>query len=153
MTSTALSQGSPGIPAGKKVLSDPVAGVLAELLFVLLPLLVLLIAFGVNGPNFWSRILHAPDWSFASSVLYGQSIVKFVSGITARPEARPWARVALIVSAVIVIFLVPTLVILACMLLISTVPLWTVLLQILLFIGSIVSFLTLGVVGQQLIDR
>jgi hypothetical protein len=125
----------------------------AELLFVLLPLLILLIAHGVRGAGFLSRVLYAADWSFASAVLFGQSIVKFVAGVAARPRQRPWARVAWIVAFVMVFLLAPALVILAVMLILPSPPVWLAVTQLVLFGCGVVCFLVLGGAGQELMDR
>src|SRR5437016_614495 len=48
---------------------------LTELLFVLLPLVVLAVALVLNGETFF-QIVDDAEWSFASCVLFGQAIVK-----------------------------------------------------------------------------
>lgn len=143
----------PTSSAEQRVLRDAPAGVRAELLFVLLPLLVLVIAYAAKGPDFLSRLVRAADWSFAGSVLFGQSIVKFVSGVAASPRKRPWARVAWVVSLVMVVFLAPSLVVLALMLVLDQPPTWLIVLQFVLFLCGVASHLLLGVAGQTMLDE
>ncbi|MGI8548979.1 MAG: hypothetical protein ACR2M1_16935 [Gemmatimonadaceae bacterium] len=146
-------------PVDRPITRDPGAGVRAELLFVVLPLIVLLLVLGVKAQGaigqpqgFWKLVLTAPDWSFAAAVLFGQSIVKFVSGIAASPRRRPWSRIAYVVSLVMVLLLAPSLTVLAFMLILPLPPLWLQALQLMLFIFGVVCFVVLGGAGQQLLD-
>jgi hypothetical protein len=154
--SSTPANGSPEKPRGPqdaRVTQDPSAVIYAELLFVLLPLLVLLLAHGIRGEGFLRRVLFSADWSFAASVLFGQATVKFVSGITARPLHRPWARTALVVSSVIALLLTPSLVVLAAMLLLPAPPGWLATIQIVLFVLGIACYLIVGGAGQQLMEH
>jgi hypothetical protein len=84
--------------------------VISELLFIFLPLFVISI---VKLSDYSLKsIIFSSDWSFASIVLFGQSIVKFSSGISSNSNGYKWQAVAFIVAIIIVIGLIPSVVIL-----------------------------------------
>ena len=56
-----------------------IAGALAEWLFAVVPFVVLSIVFTHRGHG--SVVLESSEWSFGASVLAGQGLVRFVSGI------------------------------------------------------------------------
>lgn len=136
-------------PAGKY--SNSLFGVIAELLFVILPFIVLTIVVAYRSQGV-IHLLTVPDWSLGAAVLIGQSIVKLVAGVTADGRQRPWERTALLVSVLIVLLLVPSLVVLALMQIAENPPTWMVVLQLLLFFAGAVTFLMFGTVGQWLVD-
>jgi hypothetical protein len=110
----------PDNSAKKKGMSDsPVAGVLAEFLFVLLPLIVILIIRLSQGLA--DTILTCPEFSFAAAILFGHSIIKLVSASAALGEPLNWQNLAAIVSALIVLGLAPSLTVLG-LILLSTSP-------------------------------
>ena len=120
-----------------------------ELLFTLLPFFVLfLVYFYQDKPT--KSFLFAPEWAFASAILFGQTIVKFVQGvIKSVPIFQPIAeRIGLIVSVIIVLGLVPSMVILALVLVSPTPPDWLGYTQIGLFTVSAIVFLLLGSVAH-----
>jgi hypothetical protein len=134
-----------------------VVGVLPELLFALLPLLVLAIVLFYCGKTL-KDIMGSPEWSFGSSVLCGQAVVRLVSGISRSKGANPqW--VALAVAGLLVFALVPSLIVLAVVLhaheasepcrthLSAT---WLIGLQIGLFLVSVLVFLVFGSLGESL---
>jgi hypothetical protein len=131
--------------------SNSLFGVAAELLFVILPFIVLIIVVGYREQGMW-HLLAAPDWSLGAAVLIGQSIVKLVAGVTASRRERPWERTALVVAVLIVILLVPSLVVLALMQISDKPPTWLVVFQLALFILGAITFLLFGTVGQSLVD-
>ena len=147
MRADRVSQG-----ASTRQFDNSILGVTAELLFVLLPFVVLaiVVTYRVQGVQ---HLLAAADWSLGAAVLAGQSIVKLVAGVAASGRPRPWERTALIVTALIVFLLVPSLVCLALMQIADHPPFWLVVLQLLLFILCAIAFLMFGAVGQSLVDR
>jgi hypothetical protein len=89
-------------------------GAISELLFVLLPFLVITITFAHRGQV--RTILSLPEWSLVSSVVVGQSIVKIVStSLTYGTGGRPILidRIALLVAVLMVCVLVPCLTVLS----------------------------------------
>ncbi len=131
--------------------SDAIIGVTSEVLFVILPLFVLALVSIHKSASFWD-FLCTPEISFAAAILFGQSIVKFVSGISVA-NARSWERVALLVSGIIVLFLVPTLIILSLLMTSVKPEIWIVWAQIILFILSIATFIIMGGLGSLLLKE
>lgn len=128
------------------------AGIVAELLFVLLPLVVITIIRLVDLETI-GAIMRLPDWSFASAVLFGQSIVKLVGGVAAQRSPGRWEAISLVVSILVVLGLVPALVVLALTLSLESPPSGLIILQVLLFVVSIGVFATIGRLGHAMSRR
>lgn len=128
-----------------------VANVTGELLFVLLPLIVIAII-RVNAGSSMRELLSVPEWSFGTAVLMGQALVKLVSGVAAQQPTARWQLVALIVSAMVVLGLVPSLIVLSLMLTIASPGGALVGLQIALFLSGVVVFCVIGALGQTLLS-
>lgn len=127
-----------------------------ELLFCLLPLLVLGLTL-VFVDKHIMHLLASPEWSFASAILLGQALVRFVFGTTSNRRARQKVA-ALIVSAIIVLELVPALAVLSFTIIThekggaDQVPGWLVGLQLIIFAMSILTFLAIGGVGEAIAE-
>jgi hypothetical protein len=119
----------------------------AELLFVMLPLLVLLFVSVYLGKGV-RAFFGSPEWAFATALLFGKATVSYVVGMTQMPHGDSLIahRVGLIVASLIVCGLVPSMVVLALVLLSTAAPVWLVLVQVGLFLVSAFIFLTLNYV-------
>ncbi|HEY2321610.1 MAG TPA: hypothetical protein VGJ82_01990 [Thermoanaerobaculia bacterium] len=130
---------------------DAVAGVAAELMFALLPLLVVAIIMVYRGES--SRVFTSAEWSFGSAILCGQALVKFVSGL-ARARQPNWHRVAFAVAALFVFGVVPALTVLALMILSEKSPqVWLDRAQIVVFLLSMAEFFIFGTIGDLWHER
>ena len=87
-----------------------------------------------------------------SIILYGQSIVKFSSGVANSNLKFRWQLVSLIMSLIIIFGLVPSIIILIINLLNSEPNFGLHITQVFLFVVSIITFFIVGYVGQKLID-
>jgi len=87
-----------------------VAGALAEWLFAIVPLIVLSIV--LSHLQHGGDVLESAEWSFGASVLAGQGVVRFVSGLV-KGQNLSVDRVLLGVSAALVFVVVPANIILA----------------------------------------
>lgn len=87
-----------------------IAGAIAEWLFAVVPLIVLSIVLSHLGHG--GDVLESAEWSFGASVLAGQGLVRFVSGLV---KARHLSvdRVLLGVSSTLVFIVVPANIVLA----------------------------------------
>ena len=113
---------------------------LSELCFILLPFVVIIITFGFKENLV--DILKVPEWSLASSVMFGQSIIKVIHGIGKNYENKiifPY-RAGALVSLIILFGLVPSLTVLSLIFTFDFVPIWLIMLQFLLFILAILLF-------------
>jgi hypothetical protein len=127
-----------------------------ELLFCLLPLLVL----GMTLVFVDKGIIHllaSPEWSFASAILLGQALVRFVFGTTSNRRARQKV-VALIVAVIIVLELVPALAVLSFTIIThervgaEQAPGWLIGLQLFIFVMSILTFMAIGGIGEAIAE-
>jgi len=121
----------------------------SEYLFVLMPFIVIAIVKAYNSSI--ATLLQAPDWSFAASILWGQAIVKLVSGSSSGPVI--WQRSSLVVSLIIVLGLIPSLITLALILISEAPPSFLIYQQIILFLLSSVIFFFVGTAGHVLMER
>ena len=123
----------------------------AEFLFILLPFVVSAVVFSYKGD--YLHLLHMPEWSIAASLLIGQSLVKFVSGIIANRTAYDayWDRVALGLSFLIVVGLVPSLLILALVLVSEKISFALAISQIISFAFGVALFFAFGGGGEALL--
>jgi hypothetical protein len=78
------------------------------LLFVLLPFIVIAVVLGHRSQIY--SVFYIPEWSLASALIIGQSVVKFTSMTVGQGEYAQ--RVGLIIACMIVLGLVPCLVVL-----------------------------------------
>ena len=122
----------------------------AEFLFILLPFIVSAIVFSYKGD--YSKLLRIPEWSLAASVLIGQSLVKFISGMLANRDSYKahWERVALAVSFLIVLGLVPSLIILCLVLLDGLASTGLMISQVFIFALAVAAFFAFGAGGEAL---
>lgn len=131
---------------------DTLLSLLAELLFIILPLLVWGFVFTLHQGKDLAQLVHTPEWSFAASILFGQGLVKFVAGVT-KARALVWERVAAVVAACIVLGLIPSLTVLALIMITATPQPELIAAQLVLFALSVVGFVALGGIGHYWLSR
>src|SRR5262245_43996850 len=85
------------------------AGLVAEVCFGVLPLLV--VVFVVLHSGHPRAIVASPEWAFGASILFGQGLVKFAVGI-GRGGSAATGPVALALALLIVLGLAPSLLVL-----------------------------------------
>lgn len=122
----------------------------AEFMFILLPFIVSGIIFSYKGD--YSKILGMHEWSLAASVLIGQSLVKFISGMLANKGVYTahWERVALAISFIIVAGLVPSLIVLSLVLVDGVHSRGLAIAQVGIFVLAVVVFFAFGAGGEAL---
>ena len=117
------------------------AYVIGELAFIFMPFLVMTIIFAYKMKL--NQILTEPEWSLASAVMFGQSIIKMYHSLSkVNPKGKVMHyNVSAMFSLVILFGLVPSLIILS--LIYTTdceLPNWVVITQIILFILAVIVF-------------
>ena len=122
----------------------------SELLFTILPLLILLIVRSYE--NKIELIFYNTEWSIMAIILFGQSIVKFSSGISNSTLKFRWQLVSLIISIIITFGLIPSIAILIINLLSTENLCLMYFLQIVMFTLSICTFFIIGYLGQKMLD-
>ncbi len=130
---------------------NAVAGIAAELMFALLPLLVITIVMIFKEQG--GRAFASPEWSFGSAILCGQALVKFVAGLS-KVGKPSWQRVSFAVAALFVFGVVPALIVLALMIVAGEhAPMWLVRVQVVIFVISMIEFFVFGTVGHLWLDN
>jgi hypothetical protein len=121
---------------------------LGDLLFIILPLVVISIVDVSVGRSLFA-IIESPELSFGSAVLYGQTIIKVVSGF-AHTKPSGAEQPVFIIALIIVFGLVPSLVVLALLLSVNPFPHRLQLAQAGIFLLAIITFFVFGVNGHAL---
>ncbi len=123
----------------------------SEFLFTLLPIIILLIVRSYE--NDFKAIFYNTEWSIIALILFGQSIVKFSSGISNSNAKVRWQLVALVISIIIIFGLIPSSIILVLNLSSKTLSLGTYVTQFVLFSISCITFFIVGAIGQKMLDE
>jgi hypothetical protein len=131
----------------QKHTKNALAALCAELAFVVLPLVVTLLIIGLGPGDSDHGLWGSPEWSFASAILFGQALVRFVSGTTAK-GGMAWERIALAVSLIFVLGVVPSLTLLTIVMKSGDVGWEVAVAQLTLFGLGIVAFLVFGGMGH-----
>ena len=122
--------------------------IFGDLLFIVLPLVVISIVDVSVGRSLFA-LIESPELSFGSAVLFGQTIIKVVSGF-AHSKPSGAEQPVFVVAMIIVFGLVPSLVVLALLLSINPVPHGLELAQAGIFVLGVLAFFTFGVTGHAL---
>lgn len=123
----------------------------SEFLFTLLPIIILL--FVRSYENNFKALFYNTEWSIIALILYGQSIVKFSSGISNSKAKFRWQLVALVISTIIIFGLIPSSIILVLNLSSKSLSMSTYITQFILFILSSITFFIVGALGQKMLDE
>jgi cytochrome c oxidase subunit IV len=124
---------------------------MGEYLFILLPLVVLAFVLLMTD-NKHHNLLTTPEWSFGAAILFGQAVQR-IAAAASRTQAYRWEKTTLLVSALLVLGLVPSLLTLALVIHLDHCTRALAYSQILLFsIGSL-AFLLFGAASHYLLFR
>jgi len=123
----------------------------SEFLFTLLPIVILVIVRLFQ--NDFKAIFFNTEWSIISIILFGQSVVKFSSGISNTNTKVRWQFVALIISLIIIFGLIPSVIILILNLINTEVHFGMYITQFVIFIISSFVFFIVGALGQKMLDE
>jgi len=120
--------------------------ILADMLFVVAPIFLLFIVKLNSGTL--CQLFTSPDIGYANIVLFGQTIVRLVSGIARSKKTFSWQLVALLVAAIIVLGLFPASAVL--FLTLSEKPNAILFVfQWILFAAGLMAYFVLGTLGQK----
>jgi hypothetical protein len=120
--------------------------IFGDLLFIVLPLVVISIVDVSVGKSLFA-LIQTPELSFGSAVLFGQTIIKVVSGF-AHSKPSGAEQPVFVVAMIIVFGLVPSLVVLALLLSINPVPYGLQIAQAAIFVLGVLVFFIFGVTGH-----
>lgn len=116
--------------------------ILSEISFILLPLVIFLFVHLVTERK--TPFYELSEWSFASIVMFGQSIVKFSQSLAKTKIKIRWQWVALILTVIIILGLVPSVAILIILLTDSASTGWIYFIQGVIFIFAVLVMYNIG---------
>tara|TARA_R110002072_G_C7629516_1_gene506795 strand:+ start:75 stop:566 length:492 start_codon:yes stop_codon:yes gene_type:complete len=122
--------------------------IIGELAFIFLPFIVILII-NLNKGNF-ANLLQTADWSLASAILFGQTIVKIIMGVSAQEHSFEYQRFGFLSALIIVLGLIPSVVIIGIFETTGKLSTGIIILQFILLAIAVWTFIILGTIGQHL---
>lgn len=125
------------------------SALIAEIVFAILPLIVvLMVAVQFGRASSWFA---SSEWAFGAAILFGQSLAKFVVGLT-RGDRAAGGPVALAVALLIVFGIAPALILLVMNLIAfeggGGPEEWLQMAQVSAFVLASVAYLVFGTVGE-----
>lgn len=126
---------------------DIIALSFSEWSFAILPFIVFFIIYLHKGKV--NELFFLTEWSFASAILNGQSLVRFISKIIDSKFNPHPDRLSLVISIFIVLLLVPSLIILTIVVISDKVTLSLAITQMVFFVISSVIYLLSGKIIQD----
>lgn len=128
-----------------------IPAMLAELSFIFLPFIVILIVNLSKGD--WIKLIQTADWALASTLLYGQTIVKIIMGVASREHSFNHQNFGLASALIISLGLVPSILIVAIFELNQNISIGLIVTQFVLLGFAIYVFLLFGTIGQILFSN
>jgi hypothetical protein len=129
--------------------ANVLAGLLAEVLFVLLPIVIHGVKVLEEGTTLaLSGFVSSSEWSFATIIFFGRSMVWLSSGSLRMPETV-MSRVRLAQACVLVFGLCPSVYLINRFLADPSPSYRVVVLQMILFVLGLACFLTIGGLGER----
>ena len=125
-----------------------IAAMLAELSFIVLPFVVILIINLSRGE--WAKLIQTSDWSMASTLLFGQTVVKIIMGVASQEHSFNYQGFGLTSALIIVFGMVPSIIILALFQIYQDLSVGLIIAQFVLLGIAICVFLLFGTIGQVL---
>ena len=123
-----------------------------ELLFSTLPLIIILILhIALKKPI--KEIYYSTDISFISVAVFGQTVIRFMSGIAKSQTKKNWQRIAFISSLLFILGVVPSVSYLIIIYSNEVVSKAVYFLQFMWFIFSISAYWVIGTIGQMYLDE
>ena len=126
--------------------------IVCELLFAIFPLLILLLIALLNSDNFVS-VFKRSDISFVSVLLFGQTLVKLISGYVKAGNKSGWQRVAFVITLLFIFGIIPSVIYLIIVHLAISKLQIVYILQNVWFGLSIIVYIIFGCIGQMKLDE
>jgi hypothetical protein len=106
-----------------------------------------------GSENESSLIFYNTEWAIISIILFGQSVVKFSSGISNSNKTFRWQLVSLIIAIIIIFGLIPSIILLVINLLNTLHVFHLYLFQMVLFVVSTFCYFIIGYIGQEMLEE
>lgn len=123
-----------------------------ELLFSILPLLIIFILHIALKKNM-REIFTGTDISFVSVVLFGQTVIKFMSGIAKSDTKKNWQKIAFISSLLFILGIVPAVSFLIIIYTNKEISKIVYVFQSIWFLLAIITYWIIGTIGQMYLDE
>lgn len=135
-----------------KIESNAKLIICTELLFSTLPLIIIFILHIVLKKPI-KEIFYSTDISFISVAVFGQTVIRFMSGIAKSQTNKNWQKIAFISSLLFIVGVVPSVIFL--IIIYSNEPISKIVyyLQSIWFVLSILSYWIIGTIGQMYLDE
>jgi len=125
--------------------------IVSEMVFILAPVCILLIVLVVRGN--WVGVITAPDWSYATIVMIGQTIVKLSTGLSHNQDRKQWHFVTLLFTLLVMLEFAPAVIVLVLLLTSKQTIVGLVIAQWLLLLLAGLTYWNVAKVGQILLDH
>lgn len=125
--------------------------VLTDYFFILLPVVVVVLVRSFHG--LLREVARGADLSFASSVLFGQTIARLVAGVVRAGYRGSWRVSSFLITAVLVLGLVPSVVMLVSALSAPAPSLLLEVLQVAWFVLGSAVYIWLAHLGETLVSE
>lgn len=123
-----------------------------ELLFSILPLIIIFILhIALNKPL--KEMFYSTDISFVSVAVFGQTVIRFMSGIAKSQTKKNWQKIAFISSLLFILGVVPSIIYLILIYLNVLSSKIVYFLQLIWFFLSVVCYWVIGTIGQMYLDE
>lgn len=123
-----------------------------ELLFSILPLIIIsILHIALNKPL--KEIFYSTDISFVSVTVFGQTVIRFMSGIAKSQTKKNWQKIAFISSLLFILGVVPSIIYLILIYLNVLSSKIVYFLQLIWFFLSVVCYWVIGTIGQMYLDE
>lgn len=126
--------------------------IIPEILFTLMPLIVLFFITLLTTNNF-KELFKRSDLSFISILFFGQTLVKFISGIAKSPKKKKWQIIAFFISLLFLIGIVPSILIFVVVYLNINTSSYIYILQLIWLLLSLIIYFIWGKIGQMYLDE
>lgn len=123
-----------------------------ELLFSILPLIIIFILHIALGKKI-KEIFTSTDISFISVVVFGQTVIRFMSGIAKSETKKNWQKIAFISSLLFILGIVPSVSFLIIIYTNKEISKIVYVFQSIWFLLAIISYWIIGTIGQMYLDE
>lgn len=123
-----------------------------ELLFSVLPLIIIFILHIILKKTLID-IFYSTDISFISVALFGQTIVRFMSGVAKSQTRKNWQKIAFISSLLFILGVIPSVIYLIVIYTNISVSKIVYFLQFAWFIFAVIFYWIIGSIGQMYLDE
>jgi len=126
--------------------------IISEILFALMPLIVLFFLTLLTNKDFYS-LFRRSDLSFISVLFFGQTLVRFISGIAKSQKRKKWQVIAFFISLLFIIGIIPSILILIVVFLEINKQIYIYVLQSVWLVMSLITYFFFGKIGQMYLDE